>query len=388
MHNFPENHIDYGMEHVVYLMVKKGNKGNREPVSVERLQLEQMSVSRVTLLEAYLEAWQQPFHVCGVIRDKIQERYMEERSGSGGESSSLKPSSDAEEGHSWKMAGEMGLRDMHRCFPDYQVWDRSFQRYLQRHQLTREWLRVWRIPVFDGWGVSEQLSMLMKWAEGWQKLSQILVLGYDPGLLVWLPELARRVRGIHFYLDYAPRGMEEIQDWIYEEYGLMTQWQVLEGGAEAGIVRREETDSKRPEPRTEQQEERPGFRIEAVERSAKMAPYTAEQQPETAEQEETGRWAERPEPERAEQRSGAAPGRRAKAYPGLGQYLRSYPGPCLVIDLTGTADISVTGLKPGSMWWDLGAMEEKRHLLEDRPLGTQYFSLQTLWRDMPAVTGT
>lgn len=412
MHNFPENHIDYGMEHVVYLMVKKGNKGNREPVSVERLQLEQMSVSRVTLLEAYLEAWQQPSHVCGVIRDKIQERYMEERSGSGGESSSLKPSSDAEEGHSWKTAGEMGLRDMHRCFPDYQVWDRSFQRYLQRHQLTREWLRVWRIPVFDGWGVSEQLSILMKWTEGWQKLSQILVLGYDPGLLVWLPELARRSRGIHFYLDYAPRDMEEIQDWIYEEYGLMTQWQVLEGGAEAGTVRREETDSERLEPRTEQQEERPGFRIEAVERSAKMAPYTAEQQPETAEQEETGRRAERPEPERAEQRakrsepesveqrakrsepdsaerrSGTAVDRRAKAYQGLSQYLRSYPGPCLVIDLTGTADISVTGLKPGSMWWDLGSMEEKRHLLEDRPLGTQYFSLQTLWRDMPAVTGT
>lgn len=303
MHNFSGNHIDYGMEHVIYLMVKKGNKGKREPVSVERLQLERVSVSRVTLLEAYLEAWQQPSHVCGVIRDKIQERCMEERSGDGGESSSLNPQSDAEAAHSRKTAGEMGLRDRHRCFPDYQVWDRSFQRYLQRHQLTREWLRVWRIPIVNGWDVSEQLAMLMKWAEGWQKLSQILVLGYDPGLLVWLPELARRARGIHFYLDYAPKGMEEIQDWIYEEYGLMTKWQV-------------------------------------------------------------------------------------QAYPGLSQCLHSYPGPCLVIDLTGTADIPVTGLKPGSMWWDLGAMEEKRHLLEDRPLGTQYFSLQTLWRDMPAVTGT
>ena len=44
------------MEHVVYLMVKKGNKGNREPVVLERLQMGQMHLSRVTLLEPYLEA--------------------------------------------------------------------------------------------------------------------------------------------------------------------------------------------------------------------------------------------------------------------------------------------------------------------------------------------
>lgn len=357
MHNFPENHIDYGMEHVVYLMVKKGNKGNREPVSVERLQLEQMSVSRVTLLEAYLEAWQQPSHVCGVIRDKIRERCMEERSRGGREGDGLHLLADAEE-HYRKTAEGMELRDMHRCFPDYQFWDRSFQRYLQRRQLTREWLRVWRIPVFDGWSVSEQLAMLMKWAEGWQRLSQILVLGYDSGLLVWLPELARRARGIHFYLDYTPRDMEEIQDWIYEEYGLMTKWQVLEGGAETGTGHREETEPER-----------------AGHQAKRAEPERAEQQAERA--------AETPE-----RQSGTVPDRKVQAYPGLSQYLRSYPGPCLVIDLTGTADISVTGLKPGSMWWDLGSMEEKRHLLEDRPLGTQYFSLQTLWRDMPAATGT
>ena len=91
------------MEHVVYLMVKKGNKGNREPVVLERLQMGQMHLSRVTLLEPYLEAWRHPSHVCGVIWDKIRERCQEGAS----------------------------LRELHRCFPDYQVWDRSFQGYLQ-----------------------------------------------------------------------------------------------------------------------------------------------------------------------------------------------------------------------------------------------------------------
>ncbi len=354
VHKFSEKHIDYGMEHVVYLMVKKGNRGNREPVTVERLQLEQVILSRVILLEAYLEAWQELSHVCGVIRDKIQERCMEERSR---ESVKADPLSDANGEHIRpKTAEAAGLREIHRCFPDYQAWDRSFQRYLQSHSLTQEWLRVWRIPVYSGSGVSEQLQLLTKWVEGWQKLSQILVLGYDPGMLVWLPQLARRARGIHFYLGYKPRGMEEIQDWIYEEYGLVIKWQVLES--------------------------RDGTEMETAEHRIEPEPDAVGQEAEIS-QELSGQPAEKTAEARGQQAK-AMPGRRAQSYPGLSQYLRSYRNPCLVIDLTGLADISVTGLKPGSMWWDLGAMEEKRHLLEDRPLGIHYFSQQTLWRDMPS----
>ncbi len=297
-------HINYGMEHVVYLMVKKGNKGNREPVAVECLRLGQMRLSRVTLLEAYLEAWGQPSHVCGVIWDKIKERCMEEGSrgknkGAGG------------------MRTEESLRELHRYFPDYQVWDRSFQGFLQRHRMTVEWLRVWRVPAYDRYGGPEQLQTLLDNVEGWQQLSQILVLGYDPGMSAWLPKLARRARGIDFYLDYEPRGMEELQEWIDEEYGLVTQWRIL------GSQDREDA-------------------VQEAEEAVKKAP----------------------------------------SYPGLSQYLRGYGVPCLVLDFTEAADVPVTGLKPGSMWWDMGAMEEKRHLLEDRPLGVRYVSLKTLWRDL------
>lgn len=280
------------MEHVVYLMIKKGG---REPVTVEHLRLEQTALSRVTLLEPYLEAWQQPSHVCGVIWDKIKECCMEKNAGEtdpAGESPRLP-----------------GLRELHRYFPDYQVWDRSFHGYLQRHRLAGEWLRVWRVPVFDHYG-SVQLRTLMRNVEGWQKLSQIVILGYHPGILDCIPQLARRAREIHFYLDYEPKGMEETQDRIDEEYGLVTQWRILEDRAQA--------DEERKTPH----------------------------------------------------------------YPGLGRYLRRYEVPCLVIDCTGAADIPMTGLRPGSMWWDMGAMEEKRHLLEDRPLGVRYVSLRTLWRDL------
>lgn len=260
------------MEHVVYLAVKKANKGNREPVAMECLQLERVTLSRVTLLEAYLEAWRQPSHVCGVIWDKIKGRCGE----------------------------EAGLREQHRHFPDYQVWDRSFQGYLQRRQLTGEWLRVWQVPVFEQYGGREQLETLMNHVEGWQGLSQILVLGYDSGMEGWLPKLARRARGIDFYMGYEPKDMGEIRERIDQEYGLVSQWRVLEG----------------------------------------------------------------------------------ESCPGLSQYLRSYAMPCLVLDFTGQADVPVMGLKPGSMWWDMGAMEEKRHLLEDRPLGVRYVSMRTLWRDL------
>ncbi|MCM1120051.1 MAG: hypothetical protein NC543_11925 [bacterium] len=288
------------MEHVVYLMMKKGGRGRREPVAVEQLQLEQTTLSRVTLLEPYLEAWQQPSHVCGVIWDKIKESYLQKRAGE------------------LAGAGEdrrvPGMRELHRYFPDYQVWDGSFRGYLHRRKLTGEWMRVWRVPVFDQYG-SGCLQTLMKNVEGWQKLSQIVILGFSPDILDCMPRLARRAREIHFYLDYEPRDMEELQEKVDDEYGFVTQWRILEDRA-ADDGQQEHSD------------------------------------------------------------------RKVAAYPGLGRYLHRYEVPCLVIDFTDTAGIPMTGLKPGSMWWDMGAMEEKRHLLEDRPLGVQYVSLKTLWRDM------
>ena len=291
------------MEHVVYLMIKKGNKGKREPVAVEHLQLEQTVLSRVTLLEPYLEAWQHPSHVCGVIWDKIKESCVKKNAGE-----------EELEGESLRSPG---LRELHRYFPDYQVWDRSFYGYLQRRQLTGEWLRVWHIPVFDQYG-DGQLHTLMRNVEGWQKLSQIVILGYNSGILDCMPQLVRRARGVHFYLDYEPRDMEEIQEQMDEEYGLVTQWRILGGGGEDAGLREDEQSTER----------------------------------------------------------------KAPPYPGLSQYLRHYEVPCLVIDFTDTAGIPMTGLRPGSMWWDMGAMESKRHMLEDRPLGVQYVSMKTLWRDL------
>lgn len=291
------------MEHVVYLMVKKGNRADREPVAVEHLRLEQTAVSRVTLLEPYLEAWQQPSHVCGVIWDKIKESCVGKNSGE---------TDSAEEPRRTP-----GMRELHRYFPDYQVWDRSFRGYLQRCQLAGEWLRVWRIPVFTQYG-NGQLQTLMRNVEGWQKLSQMVILGYNPEILECMPQLARRARQIHFYLDYEPRDLEEMQEQMDEEYGLVTRWRLLES-----------------------------------------RPLTDPEQP-----------------------VGEAAEGRGTPYPGLSHYLRRYEAPCLVIDFTDAAGIPMTGLRPGSMWWDMGALEEKRHLLEDRPLGVRYVSMKTLWRDL------
>ncbi|MDE7223989.1 MAG: hypothetical protein K2O34_09435 [Acetatifactor sp.] len=291
------------MEHVVYLMVKKGSRAERKPVAVEHLQLEQTAVSRVTLLEPYLEAWQQPSHVCGVIWDKIKENCTERNA------------EETETAVEYRQ--KPGMRELHRYFPDYQVWDRSFQGYLQRRRLAGEWLRVWRIPLFDQYG-SGQLQTFMRNVEGWQKLSQIVILGYYSGILDSMPQLARRAREIHFYLDYEPRDMEEAQEQIDGEYGLVTQWRILEQRSQEDTGQQDEEDTER----------------------------------------------------------------RAPQYPGLGQYLRRYEVPCLVIDCTDAAGIPMTGLRPGSMWWDMGAMEEKRHLLEDRPLGVRYVSMKTLWRDL------
>ena len=52
----------------------------------------------------------------------------------------------------------------------------------------------------------------------------------------------------------------------------------------------------------------------------------------------------------------------------------------LVVDFAGMVPISVLGLKKGSIWVDMDAVESKRHTIEDRPCGLQYYSLKTIWR--------
>ncbi|MCI9072515.1 MAG: hypothetical protein HFH80_06830 [Lachnospiraceae bacterium] len=393
-------------------------------MALERLQMGQMHLSRVTLLEPYLEAWRHPSHVCGVIWDKIRERCPE----------------------------GAGLRELHRCFPDYQVWDRSFQGYLQRHKMNREWLRVWQVPFFDRYGGAEQLQILMDNVEDWQRFSRILVLGFDPDMAVWLPLLARRARGIDFYLDYEPRGMEELQEWIGEEYGLVSQWRILESredlhvwpgspasgqkvldsgselpasglrvldsrselpasgqkvldsGLEPSASGQKVLDGRQGTPASGQrvsdvEAKPPAIRRRTSDTGPRLFAFgrkksnTVVELPVTdqrvsdveLEQHTAGQKAldvGRVTPGSPWLGDKAAAEKRRQSYPGLSQYFRGYEEPCLVLDFTGTADIPVTGLRAGSMWWDLGALEEKRHLLEDRPLGVRYVSLRTLWRDL------
>lgn len=54
--------------------------------------------------------------------------------------------------------------------------------------------------------------------------------------------------------------------------------------------------------------------------------------------------------------------------------------PVLVMDYSGSQVISVTGLKRGSIWLDMGSVETKRHAMEDRNIGVMYISLKNLWK--------
>lgn len=61
----------------------------------------------------------------------------------------------------------------------------------------------------------------------------------------------------------------------------------------------------------------------------------------------------------------------------------------LVIDFSGQQKLSVLGLARGSIWVDMDSSEEKRHLIEDRPTGVKYLSLNTIWqREMQETLDT
>ncbi len=53
--------------------------------------------------------------------------------------------------------------------------------------------------------------------------------------------------------------------------------------------------------------------------------------------------------------------------------------PVLIVDFSGRVPISTWGLKKGSIWIDMDSVENKRHFIEDRPTGLQYYSLKTIW---------
>ncbi len=177
----------------------------------------------------------------------------------------------------------------------YLVLEDGFEKWLENLGAKQYWQQLWQFPVYSDYQSNRNLKYLLQTIprKDWPK--KAMILGCGVGMQEWLPFLAEHVHNMELYVEFMTKGLEELQEELCEEYGMVTDLKLVEPG---------------------------GFQRER---------------------------------------------------------LRSRE-PVLVIDFSGCGNISVLGMEPGSIWVDMDAMENKRHLIEDRPTGLTYLSLKTIWK--------
>lgn len=177
----------------------------------------------------------------------------------------------------------------------YLMYEDSFEKWLKAMDKESAWQALWDLPIYSDYHHTENLKILINQLPKKGLPTKALILGSGIGMQEWLPFIAGKVQHIELYLEFMTKAVEELQEDLCDEYGMVAQIQLV------------------------------------------------------------------------------APGEFQKIR------LRSNQ-PVLIIDYSGDKPISVLGLAKGSIWVDMDSVEAKRHLIEDRRTGLQYFSLKTIWK--------
>ncbi len=263
MHGFVKRIIEWSMDRILFFSVAKGRKeipGHR--VQIFRSQMEPFVVYYFQLC-GYPQA--QEFHlVLGEMQKAYQ--HMQER-----------------------------FAKKEETIRTYLTFEDGFEKWLDAEGSREEWLNAWGHPLYYDFATGENLGWMLKEAVPKIWPGKAYILGSGIGIRDWIPLIADKVHTIEFYLEFATKGVEELQEMLLEEYGMLTRVHLTTG--------REYTN----------------VRLQSEE-------------------------------------------------------------PVLVIDFSGKEPVSVFGLKKGSIWIDMDASEAKRHAMEDRRTGVQYYSLKTIWK--------
>lgn len=177
----------------------------------------------------------------------------------------------------------------------YLTFDEGFEKWLAIGENIEEWLNTWGFPLYYDFATGDNLRWMLEQVRPKMWPDKAYILGSGIGIRDWISLIADKVNAIEFYLEFATKGVEELQEMLLEEYGMLTRLQLTTGS------------------------EYTKLRLRSDE-------------------------------------------------------------PVLVIDFTGKEPISVLGMKKGSIWLDMDASEAKRHAMEDRRTGVQYYSLKTIWQ--------
>ena len=175
----------------------------------------------------------------------------------------------------------------------YLLYEEGFEKWLRQKDAFESWPKEWKYPMYQDFATPANLQWILQQIPKQQYPYKAYVLGTGMGMKEWVPFVAGKVHHIRFYLEFATKGMEDMQEMLLEEYGMLTEVLLIGAG-----------EFKKLRLRSEE--------------------------------------------------------------------------PVLVIDFSGQETIAVNGLKRGSIWVDMYASETKRHAMEDRYTGVQYYSFKTV----------
>lgn len=263
MHGFRKSFIEWSMDRILFFTVAKGRKeipGHK--VQIFRSQMEPFVVYYFQLC-GYPQSQEYP-----AVLGEMQKAYshMQER-----------------------------FTKREEALHTYLTFDEGFEKWLVDGESMEEWLDAWGHPLYYDFANGENLRWMLEKAVPKVWPGKAYILGSGIGIRDWIPLIADKVNTIEFYLEFTTKGVEELQEMLLEEYGMLTRVHLTTGREYAKL------------------------------------------------------------------------------------HLRSEE-PVLVIDFSGREPMSVFGLKRGSVWMDMDASEAKRHAMEDRHTGVQYYSLKTIWK--------
>lgn len=108
------------------------------------------------------------------------------------------------------------------------VYEERFSKWLTELQEPELWRSKWKLPFYYAYSSPENLKWILESLGSSVRFSKACVLGYGAGMREWIGPLAHRVQGMDFYLEFSTKGMEDIQEWLLEEYGMLTQIKLVE----------------------------------------------------------------------------------------------------------------------------------------------------------------
>ncbi|MBR6664153.1 MAG: hypothetical protein IKL22_00360 [Lachnospiraceae bacterium] len=112
----------------------------------------------------------------------------------------------------------------------YLLYEPGFEEWLEQKGTVRGWTKEWKYPVYQDFATPENLQWILKQIPKNQYPDKAYVLGTGMGMGEWLPLVAGKVHHIRFYLEFATRGVEELQEMLLEEYGMLTEVLLIGAG--------------------------------------------------------------------------------------------------------------------------------------------------------------